>query len=618
MHSRRISLGLMVFACQMMVSASASGQLSLRWQSAGPVPGAGPLVTEVRESPADPDRLYASGNAGVVGSHDGGVTWSVVGAAHGPLNRVILSPNDPDVLLDWTFIATLRRSTDGGATWTEVHSGPGLNGAGAFAPSDEQRVYLATNTGFLRSDDGGRTFTELHSGYWTVGEVLVDFADADHLYLALGGLLYESIDGGLSFTTRALPVSYAQDLDLDPNDADRLLLGQADAFLSEDGGDSWQTLSTGAEWISCVGIDPLDGSRFLVNDVGVGMLRTDDAGSSWVTLVDPWLDRAGMEPSHLEWSHAVAGRVFLCGRAGLFVSEDHGDTWRRENDGLEGVASILGLADTPHRPRQLMAVSGGSIYRSLDRGLSWHESSGVPRSQAFDLIADPHHRDRWYVASRGKVYCSDSGGAHFALHSDLGTSSYSTIQMAAHPSIPNRLYLTANGSGAALHQSDDGGANWFPVGPASDWAWACAVSPVAPHRIYCTAFLGIFVSDDGGATWQTASSPPSSIVREIRPDPIDPNVAYCIDVGIWKTIDGGDTWAPLAAPFDLMHVFTAVPRFGAVVASRAQEFESVITFDDGARSWQLGMGLGKGAWEFLDSGGDLWAAMRGAGVRVLR
>ena len=179
------------------------------WDVAGPHFG-GWEVYDLKGSPADPDRVYASQSGGWFGqvlqrSDDGGRSWDAVGndfAYEGvpgthqwydgtphpwEFARVWhLEPSltDPDVVFAGVEDAALFKSTDGGRTWAELAglrrhgSGPHWQpGAGGMClhtvllhPTDEQRLFTAISAaGAFRSDDGGASWLAVNKGLQSGG-----------------------------------------------------------------------------------------------------------------------------------------------------------------------------------------------------------------------------------------------------------------------------------------------------------------------------------------------------------------------------------------------------------------------------------------------------------------
>ena len=63
--------------------------------------------------------------------------------------------------------------------------------------------------------------------------------------------------------------------------------------------------------------------------------------------------------------------VFAAGSAGVFRSNDAGQTWTASSQGL-GTTAIVALALNPAQPDRLYAASAdGSLFRSEDNARSW-------------------------------------------------------------------------------------------------------------------------------------------------------------------------------------------------------------------------------------------------------
>lgn len=123
---------------------------------------------------------------------------------------------------------------------------------------------------------------------------------------------------------------------------------------------------------------------------------------------------------------------------------------------------------------------------------------------------------------------------------------------------------------AGLFTSDDDGETWQPVDGLNDhptrssWfpgagglcAHAVLVDPRRPDTIWCAmSAVGVWRSDDGGKTWAGKNEG----VRCVAPNPQHPEIGYCVHglaqdpqdartifrqdhSGMYRTRNGGDTW----------------------------------------------------------------------------
>ena len=144
------------------------------------------------------------------------------------------------------------------------------------------------------------------------------------------------------------------------------------------------------------------------------------------------------------------------------------------------------------------------------------------------------------------------------------------------PSNPLNIYIAAAGGG--VWNTNDGGATWTSLtdNQATLSMGSIAIAPSAPKVIYAGTGeannaadsnhgMGILASNDGGSTW-TLNQGPGGVfnglsVGKIVVDPTNALTAYaamndegfnggcyaipsnCNGTGIYKTTDGGNTWA---------------------------------------------------------------------------
>ncbi|MEM7587866.1 MAG: hypothetical protein AAF560_31045, partial [Acidobacteriota bacterium] len=122
------------------------------------------------------------------------------------------------------------------------------------------------------------------------------------------------------------------------------------------------------------------------------------------------------------------------------------------------------------------------------------------------------------------------------------------------PTNPQTLYAGTLGLG--VFRSDDGGASWRASADSrlAEFAVeALAVSPGAPDTVFAGTQGGLFRSSDGGESWELLTNGISGLVRAsaIAVDPTDPNRVYAgIENdplfgagGIYRSEDGGDSWS---------------------------------------------------------------------------
>ena len=110
--------------------------------------GKGLPFSDVAVSPEDPDLLLGAGPSGVAVSTDGGETFE----GGSPEQLVYLSWSEAG-LYGVSPEGAVRRSTDGGATWSSAGL---VNGAPHALLVDGERIYVANEGGIWLSQGGGQ------------------------------------------------------------------------------------------------------------------------------------------------------------------------------------------------------------------------------------------------------------------------------------------------------------------------------------------------------------------------------------------------------------------------------------------------------------------------------
>ncbi len=246
-------------------------------------------VGRIAIHPTNPDIVYvaalgaqwgANPERGLYKTIDGGRTWTLskfISDKAGFVD-VTLDPRNPDVVYaaSWERVrkpssfksggpgSALWKSTDAGATWTEVKGGgfpETMKGriTVKLAPSNPDVVYAMVEADSMR----GASPAMLLSG------------------------LYRSADAGRTWTwmnTENRRPFYFSEFAVDPTNADRLYRLAVAFHVSEDGGRSWRASMLGIhEDYHAMWINPKDPDHFLVGG-DAGLFVTYDRGGTYDAL----------------------------------------------------------------------------------------------------------------------------------------------------------------------------------------------------------------------------------------------------------------------------------------------------------------------------------------------
>jgi len=493
------------------------------------------LTRRVFIKESDDQELIAAGIYGMRKSYDGGATWTQVSDSviwdieHDPMAADVLYATSGYV--DGLDIGTavIMKSTDFGENWTVLNAPLPAKFAVqrvevAVSPVDNDYVYAVACDmaggfyGFYRSTDGGQTWT-----------VRADSSTSDnllHWYIPSFGAV-----GGQG--------TYDLGLLADPNDRDKIYVGGVNIWGSEDGGQSWGPATL---WYAALGkslhadqhyftYNPIDGKYYICNDGGV--MRTQN-----IQAVP--LDEIFNDPN-FEWP----------------------TVWEDLNDGMQ-ITSFYRLGLSLSNPGATIAGAQDNSTFIYD-GTNWINSFGGDGMEALIQPNDPLHL---YGSSQfGRIVRSIDGGYTYEtisqqMRDDPNELSAWTTPFMLEPGNPGILYAGYSN----LWKSTDDGLNWakisnFPYMPNTSFgapASALAISPSDPRAIYMARRIyhsfgqpsEIWRTFDGGNTWTdvTAGLPDSLYFSYIAIDHTNPQRAWVTASGfvdgtkVYETLDGGNTW----------------------------------------------------------------------------
>lgn len=291
-------------------------------------------------------------------------------------------------------------------------------------------------------------------------------------------------------------------------------------------------------------------STFYMGSTGGGVWRTDDNGINWYNLSDGSFKtapigviRVAESNPDVVWvgtgSDGIRSNIII--GKGMYRSTDAGRTW--QHVGLENAGQIGRMVVHPENPDVAWVAAIGSpfgknpergIYRTRDGGQNWeqvyHHSDSVG---VYGIVAEPGNPDVLYMSTwRGER-------KPWTIISGMEAS-----------------------AGAGVYKSTDGGDNWTKLtnGLPSGLVGKIdlAISPAAPRRVYAIVEapgdeLGLYVSEDAGATWEARSNQRGIMDRpfyytNVHVDPVNPDRVYASATQWWVSDDAGRTFARRPTP----------------------------------------------------------------------
>ncbi|NNK32449.1 MAG: hypothetical protein HKP02_04945 [Xanthomonadales bacterium] len=285
---------------------------------------------------------------------------------------------------------------------------------------------------------------------------------------------------------------------------------------------------------------------------------------------------------HEDPNHVVIGTA----SGGVWRSRNGGLTWEPLFDD-QPVHSVGSVAINQANPDVIWVGTGegnvrnstsigGGMFKSIDGGRSW-KRAGLERTERISRIAlHPDNPDIVYAAALGTlwgenedrgIYKTTDGGDTWSkiLYTDQRSGG---TDIKIDPFNPEKLYASlwehrrwpyhfkSGGPGSGVYISWDGGATWqrkteedgLPSGELGRITFA--PSPAQHGRVYALAEAGksaMLRSDDGGESWIRTNEDHDIAIRPfyytgLAADPENPNRVYNIFNRLSVSIDGGKTF----------------------------------------------------------------------------
>ena len=574
---------------------------------------------------------------GIYKSTDGGENWTNMGLPNSErITRIIVSPADGNTVYAcvpgklWSDSADrgLYKTTDGGATWSQVLKGANLSTGCSSVTMDpaNPNVLLAgmwdfrrkgwtfrsggdgptaaSGSAMYRSTDAGATWTPLTAttnaglpkGPWGRVEIAIAPSNAKTIYAFIESTrsaLFASTDGGQTWTERDRSQRmvwrpfYFSRLVVDPTNDQRVFKMNLRMIVSDDGGKSFADSSGGShgDWHD-IWIDPTN-SKYIVGGDDGGLWLSYDGGTKWwkgsnlpisqfyhvsTDDKDPYQVYGGLQDNS-DW---VGDSAYP---GGITNS-------RWEN--LYGGDGFWAFSDPSDANFTYVEAQGGTIARVNRKTLEAREIQPKARlgeklrwNWNTPIALSPHHPRTVYIGSQFLFASADNGNTWRRISPDLTTNDPAKQQQEQSGGI------TVDNSAAETYTT----------------IYAIAESPKANGLIWVGTDDGnIQLTRNGGATWTNVGRnltgvPGGRWISSIEASRFDPATAYVTidrhtfgDMGTYayRTTDYGKTWTALATPqTDGVRGYAHVVREDAVNGNLlflGTEFGLWMSVDAG-RSW---------------------------------
>lgn len=510
--------------------------------------------------------LLCGTTRGLYKSVDGGGSWQSISAEYAAFATIGVS-STPDDMYIALFGYFLRRSFNGGQTW-ETLPAQDWTSLNNIVVNSAGAIFINTNNSVWRSTNNGDSWTQLMTDQNVPTFANLEISpDGDLFGSSYNNKIFRSSDDGDSweevFDTEGTVVTYGFAGD------DVIYAGTtfSGIYRSEDNGDSWSTLPTFPESNGVLDLAVNSSGTLFAAGSGGGAYESETSGSTWTEITDNITNRsvkqvfitssevllAGTQVSGLfqkegaQWTAineginaiyinrfiSIDGVLYACSDAGVFTSEDGGQTWQQSIAGMDDT-EITALAKAPNGD---LYAGGEMLYVSAD-GINWDNiSQGFPGGEvtATDILVEPDGRLVVATEDYGIRYSDDEGQSWSTSNTGL-----EEVDM---------VFVRRNNNGSLftsdsynLYRSDDLSGSWEIINNGLTDNDVTEFT-VANNALFAITYSdGMFKSVNNGDSWILAYD------QDFRNATINGNEIYAasesvVSGGVYHSTDNGATWS---------------------------------------------------------------------------
>jgi len=506
---------------------------------------------------------------GIWKTTDGGATWVAKGDTFPNMgvSDIAINPTNTNIL----YVATgdydaihnrsvgVLKSTNGGDSWstTGLTFAVGDNdiiGKLLIDPNNANTIFATTKNSIKRSSDGGANWTDVYSfSDSSFHDIMYKSGSTTMLYAtSKWGEFLLSTDNGSTWTEASKPSAKRLDIAITANDANLIMSIDEDGVVrkSIDNGSTWTTVSTIAGYSSqfgynmAIAISPLD--KNLVLAAGVHGWRSKDGGATWEKYLDGYWT-TGQPYFYVHSDHhdikfiPGTNTVFSVNDGGIFKGDASLDTkWTDLSSGL-AITQYYNVSGTPQNANFLiMGAQDNDVV--FYNGTNW--SGKNPGSDGVEALWD-------YSSTNIAWTCSQEGGLERTIDGFVSSQQITTPtgapfvwELEIHPTVPATIF----GGFDDVYKSVDRGDNWTNLNSGVGKIEYISISPSNAQVIYVSGEVGaVKVTTDGGNSWTALTLPQAGKVKSIEVHPTTPTEVYIAYSGylagkVYKSTDSGATW----------------------------------------------------------------------------
>jgi photosystem II stability/assembly factor-like uncharacterized protein len=351
--------------------------------------------------------------------------------------------------------------------------------------------------------------------------------------------------------------------------------------------------------------------EYWMGTTGGGVYKTTDGGMNWTPMSDRFfggtIGAITVDPNNPDVVWVGGGETCIRGNTshgdGLWKTTDGGRTWKMIGFREEHIATIeihpsnsqtayIGVFGNPFK-----AGPERGVFKTTDGGATFQKVLFVNDSTgAIDIQLDRTNPDVVYAAmwqAYRTPWAMSSGGPHSAIYKTtdggrtwsnlmkdakgLPTGNVGKIGIAVSPAKPSRIWAQIEHDSGGIYRSDDGGANWEYINRGRNlrqraWYYTHIYADPRDTNVVYGLNVGFFRSRDGGRTFNQTIQVPHGDNHDLWISPNDPQrMVNGNDGGANVSFNGGRTWTDQEFPTAQFYHVTTTNEFPYMICGAQQD-----------------------------------------------
>lgn len=560
----------------------------------------------------------------------GPTSWTAAPNGYNPgvgrVSAMDIDPTNTNHIIIGSPTGGIWRTMDGGNNWTVLTDN--LSNLIVLSltidPVQSSTYYWGTNSGVIfKSIDSGSTWNVLADiGSGNVNKIIVDPTNTNKLYCsAEAGGIFKSVDAGSSWSMIHPNATNGYDVEFKPGDPSVIYASGNLVFKSDDGGNSFAELSgvfsTGPKMIGVAsGSTDVDDQAVVYvleassgifnqvyksNDIGLSFFAANTESKNYFGYDSNGDDDFGQAPRDMDIvvSSTNADHVFIAG-INTWYSTDAGATFSITSQWVPLIAENQNIGYC-HADVDILRYVNGVLYVGTDGGVYKATNPTSITSNYYTDLTDGISNRQFYrigVSQTNPVVVTggsqDNGSS--VLRTDgqwyewWGADGGETL---VDKDDSNILYGSTQFGGFV--KSTDGGQSLFDItrpdekGGQSNWNFYSTPfeqDPIIPNTVY-VAFDEVYKSLDGGDSWASISQNFNANIDALKIAPSDNDYLYLsINNVFWRSTNGGIDWTEATNyPGGNIISIAVHPTNPAKVAVTSNDSQKVYITTDSGMTW---------------------------------